>query len=185
MLKEVKLSDPIRYGRDDPVERWLNQLLCLDASIVPRLVTGCPHPSTCELYYVNRDTLFSYHRAAEAFLQRLVGIYVASHYKNTPNDLQLLSDAPAHNIFVLLPPVPPNTDGAQLPEVLAVIQVALEGEISKQSVVSGLARGERAAGDLIPWTISQQFQDSDFGGLSGGRIVRIATHPDYQNVRQR
>ena len=61
--------------------------------------------------------------------------------------------------------------------------MALEGEISKQSVLSGLARGERASGDLIPWTISQQFQDSDFAGLSGGRIVRIATHPDYQNVR--
>ena len=25
-----------------------------------------------------------------------MGLYVASHYKNTPNDLQLLSDAPAH-----------------------------------------------------------------------------------------
>src|SRR5205814_1514888 len=25
----------------------------------------------------------------------------------------------------------------------------------------------------------QQFQDEDFAGLSGARIVRIATHPDY------
>jgi len=70
-----------------------------------------------------------------------------------------------------------------LPEVLAVVQVALEGEISKQSVQAQLNRGERASGDLIPWTISQQFQDSDFASLSGGRIVRIATHPDYQKVR--
>ena len=28
----------------------------------------------------------------------------------------------------------------------------------------------------------QQFQDNDFGRLSGARIVRIATHPDYQNM---
>ena len=27
-----------------------------------------------------------------------------------------------------------------------------------------------------------QFNDHDFGGLSGGRIVRIATHPDFQGV---
>lgn len=27
-----------------------------------------------------------------------------------------------------------------------------------------------------------QFQDPDFGGLSGGRVVRIAVHPDYQGV---
>jgi len=28
-----------------------------------------PHPSSCELYYVERDTLFSFHKASEAFLQ--------------------------------------------------------------------------------------------------------------------
>lgn len=34
--------------------------------------------------------------------QRMMALYVASHYKNTPNDLQLMSDAPAHHLFVLL-----------------------------------------------------------------------------------
>lgn len=32
-------------------------------------------------------------------------------------------------------------------------------------------------GDLIPWTVGQQFQDADFPRLSGARIVRIAVHP--------
>jgi len=32
----------------------------------------------------------------------MMALYVASHYKNTPNDLQLMSDAPAHHLFVLL-----------------------------------------------------------------------------------
>lgn len=31
---------------------------------------------------------------------------------------------------------------------------------------------------MIPWTISQQYQDSDFASLSGARVVRIAVHPD-------
>ena len=60
--------------------------------------------------------------------------------------------------------------------------MALEGEISKESVQKSLSRGVRASGDLIPWTISQQFQDDAFPGLSGARIVRIATHPDYQSM---
>lgn len=133
-------------------------------------------------YYVNRDTLFSYHKASEVFLQRLMALYVASHYKvitsfvscilwsdkclfwqiyegfqtrsashllyhtgsinrasffkitgdngsylfifpsqNTPNDLQLLSDAPAHHIFCLLGPVDPAQN--TLPEVYCVLQV--------------------------------------------------------------
>jgi len=112
-------------------ERWLHQLLCLDATDkTPALKGGCPHPSECELYYVERDTLFSHHKAAEDFLQVLqvvwvwewvwvlvwgwvwvvvythtyicihiflqgmMSLYVSSHYKNSPNDLQLLSDAP-------------------------------------------------------------------------------------------
>lgn len=28
-----------------------------------------PRPSECDLYYVNRDTLFSYHKDSEMFLQ--------------------------------------------------------------------------------------------------------------------
>jgi len=178
-LREITLSEPIRYAQGDGVEKWLNTLLCLDATL-PRSklnTQGCPHPSQCQLLNVNRDTLFSFHPVSEKFLQQMIALYVASHYKNSPDDLQLMSDAPAHQLFVLVPPVP--DDSPRLPEPLCVIQVALEGRISKQSVLSSLGRGQRAFGDLIPWLVSQQFQDEDFAGLSGARIVRIATNPDY------
>jgi len=153
-LAEIKLEQPIRYGQADPVEKWLNALLCLDATTLPRHISGCPHPSQCELYYVNRDTLFSYHPASEVFLQRMMALYVASHYKNTPNDLQLMSDAPAHHLFVLLPPL--KDDESTLPDPLVVVQVALEGNISKEHIMSQLAKGTRSGGDLIPWLVSQQ-----------------------------
>lgn len=184
VLREVTLSIPIRYALNDPVEKWLNDLLCLDAtSASHRIVAGTPHPKDCELYYVNRDSLFSYHKLSESFLQRIMSLYVSSHYKNQPNDLQLLSDAPAHHIFALLGPAAESQGNAgQLPDVLCVVQVALEGEISKESVKAQLARGQRASGDLIPWTVSQQFQDSEFASLSGARVVRIATHPDVTGM---
>jgi N-acetyltransferase 10 len=178
-LKELKLEEPIRYAEGDGVEKWLNGLLCLDVqtSSSNRSLQGCPHPSKCDLYFVNRDTLFSYHPASEVFLRRMMSLYVASHYKNLPNDLQLMSDSPSQQLYVLLPPI--GESGGNLPEPLVVIQVALEGKISKPSVMASLSRGIKASGDLIPWTISQQFQDEDFPTLSGARIVRIATHPDY------
>ncbi|GAA5997578.1 hypothetical protein JCM5350_003618 [Sporobolomyces pararoseus] len=182
-LKEIKLSTPIRYAPGDQIEKWLNSLLCLDATIaVPskKTLQGCPHPSNCELFYVNRDTLFSYHPASEVFLQRMMSLYVASHYKNSPNDLQLMSDAPGHHLFVLLPPLKEGDN--TLPDPLVVVQVALEGNISKQSVLDNLSRGKMAGGDLIPWTISQQYQDDDFASLSGARIVRVAVHPDYAKM---
>jgi N-acetyltransferase 10 len=120
-LREIKLEEPIRYALNDPVEKWLNKLLCLDASIVSKNIQGCPHPQKCELYYVNRDTLFSFHPVSETFLQRMMSLYVASHYKNSPNDLQLMSDAPAHHLFVLLPPIKEGDNS--LPDPLCVVQV--------------------------------------------------------------
>ena len=181
-LREITLSEPIRYAPGDGVEKWLNRVLCLDATLPKSRINtqGCPHPSQCQLLYVNRDTLFSFHPVSEKFLQQMMALYVASHYKNSPNDLQLMSDAPAHQLFVLVPPI--DEEATRLPEPLCVIQVALEGRISRQSVLSGLSRGQRAGGDLIPWLVSQQFQDSEFAGLSGSRVVRIATNPDYLNM---
>ncbi|OCF39330.1 N-acetyltransferase 10 [Kwoniella heveanensis CBS 569] len=180
-LREIKLDEPIRYSPGDQVEKWLNNLLCLDATIVSKNVQGCPHPSKCELYYVNRDTLFSYHPASEVFLQRMMALYVASHYKNSPNDLQMLSDAPAHHLFVLLPPL--KEDDNSLPDPLVVLQVALEGNISRDAILKELSQsGMRSSGDMIPWLISTQFQDNDFAMLSGARVVRIATHPDYARM---
>lgn len=80
-LYELTLEESIRYKPGDNVEEWLTNLLCLDAMTHAPILSGCPPPDTCQLYYINRDTLFSYHKASELFLQRLVALYVASHYK--------------------------------------------------------------------------------------------------------
>lgn len=129
---------------------------------------------------MNRDTLFSHHKDSEKFLQRVMALYVSSHYRNTPNDLQMLSDAPAHRLFVLLAPVDETVNA--LPDVLAVVQVALEGAISRKSAQAQLAAGTAPQGDLIPWTVSQQFQDSEFPTLTGARIVRVAVHPELTRM---
>jgi N-acetyltransferase 10 len=43
---DVELEEPIRYGVNDPVEKWLNSLLCLDATKeADPLEWGFPHPS--------------------------------------------------------------------------------------------------------------------------------------------
>lgn len=135
-----------------------------------------PHPSECQLYLVNKDTLFSFNKSSERFLKKVYSLFVASHYKNSPNDLQLLSDAPAHSILVLLGNLDKTPPG-EIPDILCAIQVALEGDISKEKVVENSSRGIKPSGDLIPWTVSEQFMDKDFPKLNGLRVVRIATHP--------
>ncbi|KAJ8768500.1 hypothetical protein K2173_022593 [Erythroxylum novogranatense] len=180
LYKKIELSESIRYASGDPIESWLNALLCLDVANAIPYISRLPSPSECDLYYVNRDTLFSYHKDSELFLQRMMALYVASHYKNSPNDLQLMADAPAHHLFVLLGPVDESKN--QLPDILCVVQVSLEGQISRKSVLKSLSDGHQPFGDQIPWKFSEQFQDTVFPSLSGARIVRIATHPSAMRL---
>lgn len=182
-LHEFTLTTPIRYSVNDPVEKWLNSFLCLDLSTAStRLVAAVPAPKDCELFAVNRDALFSHHSLSEALLQRIWSIYSTAHYKNSPNDLQVLSDAPAHRLYILMGPQKDHSGGAAIPDILCVVQVAFEGKISQKIVHSELARGSTPSGDLIPWTLSQQYNDGEFPRLSGARIVRIATNPDAQGM---
>ncbi|GMI68635.1 hypothetical protein like AT1G10490 [Hibiscus trionum] len=180
VFKKIDLSESIRYASADPIESWLNALLCLDVTNSVPSINRLPPPGECDLYYVNRDTLFSYHKDSELFLQRMMALYVSSHYKNSPNDLQLMADAPAHHLFVLLGPVDESKN--QLPDILCVIQVSLEGQISRKSAIKSLSDGYQPHGDQIPWKFCEQFRDPDFPSLSGARVVRIATHPSAMRL---
>jgi len=69
-----------------------------------------------------------------------------------------------------------------IPDIFAAIQVCEEGGISQSVIVSNNKRGFKPAGDLIPWTISDFYQDNEFPNLSGVRVVRVATHPECNRM---
>ncbi len=52
-----------------------------------------------------------------------MSLFISSHYKNSPNDLQLLSDAPAHAVFVLMNSIQKDEDKAkgELPDILCAV----------------------------------------------------------------
>lgn len=69
----------------------------------------------------------------------------------------MLSDAPAHHLFCLLPPVPPSQNS--LPEVLAVVQVR-----------ANLAKPKLSEGSVLLSVVADvQPLFSGFSGVSGGR----------------
>ena len=123
-------------------------MLCLEATIPYTILSSPAHPSQCSLYLVNRDTLFSFHRASELFLHKLMSLFVSSHYRNTPNDLQMLSDAPSHMLFVLLGPL--ESESSSLPDILCALQVGFEGKINRERARAQLAKGFGGTGDMIP-----------------------------------
>ena len=59
-MKEIQLKEPIRYKENDEVEKWLVDLLCLDCTGQKHHITqGTPALESCQLFYINKDTLFS------------------------------------------------------------------------------------------------------------------------------
>jgi N-acetyltransferase 10 len=176
-LREIEMIIPIRYGIQDPIENWLNSFLCLDSTTPVPLKNTLPHPKDCKLYFVQKTTLFSYNKSSEKFLKSLWSLFVSSHYKNSPNDLQLLADAPAHTLAVLLGPIDSSNKKGEIPDILVAIQLAFEGGIKSSTVEHNRGRGIRPSGDLVPWTLAEQFLDQDIFNIMGARIVRIATHP--------
>eukprot|EP00792_Barthelona_sp_PAP020_P004976 TRINITY_DN2437_c0_g1_i1.p1 TRINITY_DN2437_c0_g1~~TRINITY_DN2437_c0_g1_i1.p1 ORF type:complete len:1010 (-),score=304.74 TRINITY_DN2437_c0_g1_i1:205-3210(-) len=182
-LVELKLDEPIRYSNDDPVEEWMNKLLCLDVVEVDDDQTiSVPPPEDCELLEVNRDTLFSGKSTTELFLKSIWSILVSSHYRNQPDDLQLVADSPTQRLFVLMAPITDDTPNDVLPRILVVIQVVLEGKVSRETFNYYNEQTKRQSGDLIPWVIGTNLNNPAFPQLSGARVIRIATNPLVQGM---
>mmetsp|Transcript_13668 Transcript_13668/g.30678 ORF Transcript_13668/g.30678 Transcript_13668/m.30678 type:complete len:691 (+) Transcript_13668:39-2111(+) len=180
VLREVYLKEPIRYSINDPVEKWLNNFLCLDLRLNPLLAGGCPSPDLCKLFLVDRNALFSGHKLGKMLLQKIMSLFSASHYKNSPDDLQMLCDSPSHRILILVSPF--NLKLNILPDILSGIHLCYEGQINRNFVKKNLWTEKKFSGDLVPWIISKNFLDTSFSELSGIRIIRIATHPDVNNI---
>ncbi|KAF5763380.1 putative GNAT domain-containing protein [Helianthus annuus] len=71
----------------------------------------------------------------------------------------------------------------QLAYILFVIQVCIQGKLSKASVRKVLVLvGHQPSRCQNPWNFGERFQDKDFPSLSGARIVSIATHPNAMKV---
>lgn len=168
LFKEFELIEPIRYANNDPIENWLNELLFLNA--IPSSIGSCPAPDACNLFYINKDVLFQFHSQSEMFLKNLVALFVASHYKNSPNDLMLMADIDNHHLFTLLSPI--NEDSPDIPNILCAIQVVYENIEDRTN----------REGNLIPWTLYDNYLNTEYLKLKGIRIVRIAVHPDHINM---
>jgi len=171
---KISLSSPIRYSEFDPIEKWLHSLLLLD--VHPKDPATLPNPNDCQLVSINRQVLFSGSPKVEPFLASLVSLSVASHYKNTPDDLLLMADSPNHQLFALIPPL----EGRSLPDVICYLQIALEGRIAKEHYEETENRSGKKDGDLIPWNMSHQFNAPEFASKTGIRVIRIAVHPMMQ-----
>ncbi len=144
----VELSTPVRYPPGDPLEDWVYTTFMLRAEPGPPPSLG-GEPRVVE---VDR------HRLADDpdLLGKLYAILVEAHYRNEPDDLALILDAPHHRLYALLAggePVAVADVAEESPETPWEARILLD----KLAEAAGYHRVGR-----------------------GWRVVRIAVHPGLQ-----
>ena len=168
----LEMKRPIRYSSNDPVEKWIFKALLLDAE---------PEPLTDEDYKLIKKQEFIYLKIdpEELFreenivkLKSIFGIYVEAHYRNKPDDLGMIADAPHHRVRALA-----LTNG----KIIASAQLAEEGDLTEDLMNRILEEGS-VHGNIIPDRIIKYYRDKQFGKSLGYRIVRIAVHPEAQGM---
>ncbi|GBC75383.1 tRNA(Met) cytidine acetyltransferase TmcA [archaeon HR06] len=160
-LVEVEMKEPIRYSLGDPVEAWLYDVLLLDAEPAQlEEEEKKVNLEDCKYLSLDRDKLFL---EDEERLRQIIGLYVLTHYRNTPDDLILIGDAPHHSIKAIISP-----QG----KVIGALHLCYEGE--SLEAIEKLPKGH-----MIPSIILRYYPHlKAFGNLRGLRIVRIAVHPE-------
>jgi len=154
-VQRIRLDQPVRYSKGDPLESFLYDVMLLDAE--PDI--NEPPRSYGE---VTPNELFE----DEKRLRRIYGILVSAHYRNTPDDLMMLGDASFQRIFIGQPET-------------AVAQVVEEGGLD-ETRLEGISEGGENLGHLIPHRVVKFWRLKDFGKLKGWRVMRIAVAPELQ-----
>ncbi len=167
---EYEMKEPIRYAEDDPIERWQFNALLLDAEPCELDHDDLLAVESLKLEYVKYDPKYLFSPEGEEELRQLFGIYVLAHYRNEPDDLGMIADAPHHMIMA-----------AKIPsgKVVCAIQAAIEGPIERSEALE-LLRGGKIPGNIIPDRFLKHLRMVEFANTKGLRIVRIATHPNLQ-----
>lgn len=159
------LEHPLRWAADDPLEALLFRVLLLDAEPAPPL----PAPvSDWHCTRLERDAL----AADEARLRTLFGLLVAAHYRTSPDDLRELLDAPHLEVWSA-------SQGRDGPPVAAAL-VATEGGLPDWLARAVRAGRRRPHGHLLAQSLAFHGGWTAAAEQRGGRVVRIAVHPDLR-----
>ena len=160
-VTDVRMDDPIRYARGDPVEGWAFRALMLDARPAVDAAVEDAAPDTVDYRAVDADDLL----ADEHLLSEAFGLLVLAHYRTEPDDLARLLDAPNLSVRAL-------TDKGH---VVSVALLAREGGLDA-ATREAMYDGERVRGNMLPDVLTSQLRDPDAAAPTGLRVMRIATH---------
>ncbi|MGF1759375.1 GNAT family N-acetyltransferase [Photobacterium sagamiensis] len=186
--RQLSLSQPIRWARHDPLEKWLFQALLLEAE--PADVSTAIE--SCQIRYrvLPTESLIGDERR----LSQLFGLLVNAHYQTTPSDISQLLDDPAMHLVVaeIVEPISSaspdsctaknsQTEGSLATNnIVGCCLLSLEGGFDAQFAEQIMLGKRRPKGHLLAQSIAAHIGLVQGASQRCARILRIAVHPDCQ-----
>lgn len=167
-VQELRLAEPVRWRRGDPLEDWINRLFLLEAEApaIPAESAAGDCPEKCRVAWVSGGALAQ----NETLLTSVVGLLSDAHYRTRPSDLRRWLDDPALSIGLMH-----GREGGLLGVVLVLAEPGLASDVAR-AVWAG---ERRPAGQFLPCVLAAHGAFT-LAARSMLRVVRIAVHPDWQ-----
>ncbi|NOJ21455.1 tRNA(Met) cytidine acetyltransferase TmcA [Vibrio coralliilyticus] len=157
------LDQPIRWNENDPIERWLFETFLLNAELETPPLTVLP-PIKLEL--VDKQQLV----VQPDLLRSCFALLVNAHYQTSPNDLMLLLEDDAIQLYAAF----------SEQYCLGCMLTIKEGEL-EEPLIKSIQQGQRRPrGHLVPVMLANHLGLTQAASQASLRVMRIATHPDYQ-----
>lgn len=162
----LQMQTPIRWPVNDPLEKWMFDLLCLDAEVVDVNSEETINLDNVEHRLMSKSELSD----KQPLLKEVFALLILAHYRTRPKDLKSLLDDDNLSLYVSL-----NNN-----HIIAVALVIQEGCFS--NVLSkDVYKGERRpSGHLLAQALTYHCGVEHAATLDYSRVMRIAVHPELQ-----
>ena len=164
--RKLHLDQPIRWAKNDPLEAFTLNSLCLT------------EPEPQQPAY-NAEEKLSFEQltpaqllADKTLLQSLFSLLVLAHYQTKPSDLEKLLNDSAVHIFI----------ARQQGQILGVTLIKEEGNFDDNLCEQIWQGSRRVPGHLIAQSLTFHSRFKEAASHSYARIQRIAIHPGSQNM---
>ena len=162
---KLSMKSPIRWEENDPLEKWVFDLLCLDTELTN--IKLLSKDNNIEFKLLEKIMLLD----NQELLNEVFSLLVLAHYRTRPKDLKSLLDD--ENIFLYV--------ALKSKHVIAVALVVQEGCFSSELSTS-VYRGERRPqGHLLAQTLTFHCGIENAATYNYARVMRIAVHPELQS----
>ncbi|WP_029933582.1 GNAT family N-acetyltransferase [Thiomicrospira pelophila] len=163
---QTRLSQPIRWNTNDPLEKAINQALLLDIELNKLSSTDNLDPQHLTIDIRTRAP----NQLSTDELSQVFSLLVEAHYQTSPADLQHWLSAPDLQLQLAYLPVVTN------PQLVGVLLICNEGHLPN------IEPNRRVKGHLVPQLLRRFSAQDDLLNLSSERAMRLAVHPQVQNL---